>query len=431
MTACNPQTPWRDTGDTTPGAFGAELVGTPIFPERDALCDGASPYGRLYLAHSQAENRHDTVGILIDPTMHNNLALRPRGYPEETGVVNGFARFASYEGCLMAWRRRLADPALCYVPTVALLDYSACYNPSTDVHPVTGERNDPARYCDRLLATINRLPLDTEEPMPFTTPIPGLPKAITTSFPVRIALMPATQTNQRPGHPFTGGNWDWYTQHETANTKPGANVRMHEAWLRSDPGQVGFHLCVDDKEAAVFVPLDEVAWHAGDSGGPGNFDSIACELCVNSDGNKAKARSNAEELAAAILTARGLPAGALVQHNRWSGKDCPMQMRAEGYWPTFVANVAARMQPTAPPSDDLDYPPGWDQAIASAVWGDKYPDYTFNPAGTVSPLWLSLGITSPLVYHFKDTTDGRELFVFSSGDTIGRLNKNESFRLLA
>jgi hypothetical protein len=199
MTACNPQTPWRDTGDTTPGAFGAELVGTPIFPERDALCDGASPYGRLYLAHSQAENRHDTVGILIDPTMHNNLALRPRGYPEETGAVNGFARFASYEGCLMAWRRRLVDASIDtgeapknYVEARTLLEYCHVYNPAGDTHPTTGVPNRPEVYCDRLLATINRLPLDTEGTMPETITFGRVPPP---PVAVRDILAPGVRAN--------------------------------------------------------------------------------------------------------------------------------------------------------------------------------------------------------------------------------------------
>jgi hypothetical protein len=188
-----PQTPWKQTHDTTPEAFAAELAGSPVFSEADALCDSASPYGRLYLGHSKIENDHDRLGILIDPTMHNNMALRPRGYPEETGQRNGFATFDSYAGCLAAWRRRLVDPSLCYVASVALLDYSACYNPSTDVHPVTGVVNDPARYCDRLLATINRLPIETEEPpMPETITFGRVPPP---PVAVRDILAPGVRAN--------------------------------------------------------------------------------------------------------------------------------------------------------------------------------------------------------------------------------------------
>jgi N-acetylmuramoyl-L-alanine amidase len=311
-----------------------------------------------------------------------------------------------------------------------MLEYSTCYNPSTDQHPITGVVNDPARYCDRLLATINRLP-EVGATMPeYTTPIPGLPKAITTSFPVRIALMPPSQTNQRPGQPFTGGAWDWYTQHETANTAPGANVKMHEQWLRSDPGQVGFHLCVDDREAAVFVPLDEIAWHAGDSGGPGNYDSIACELCVNSDGNKARSRANAEELCAQILMARGLGTARLVQHNKWSGKNCPAQMRAEGYWPTFVANVAAQLVEQPPPAYSHPYPAGYDAALCAHIWGTVSPPFDPTEKGTISRIWVEERILSPLVLSFEDTADGRRIFHFAGGYGIGRLNAGESFHVL-
>ena len=165
------------------GCVRGRTSGSPVSLEADALCDAASPYGRLYLGHSKAENQHDTVGLLIDPTMHNNLALRPRGYPEEqtwtdaNGDVhrskNGFAVFESYAACLAAWRRRLVDTSIDtgktpknYVEAVTMTEYCEVYNPLGDKHPVTGLENKPERYCNQLLATINRLPLDTEDAMP-------------------------------------------------------------------------------------------------------------------------------------------------------------------------------------------------------------------------------------------------------------------------
>jgi hypothetical protein len=160
-----PDSPWRATGDTSPEAFRAELAGSPVAGEADALYDDASPYQRLYLAHSKAENDHDRLGILIDPGMHNNLALRPRGYPEELGARNGFAVFPRYVDCLAAWKRRLTDPALPYINTTTMLEYCQVYNPSGDTHPVTGIPNRSEVYCDRLLATINRLP-EQGDPMP-------------------------------------------------------------------------------------------------------------------------------------------------------------------------------------------------------------------------------------------------------------------------
>jgi hypothetical protein len=172
-----PQTPWRDIGDTTLVAFADELarLDSPMHGDAAAIYGVAAPHTRLALAHSFAENKHDTVGILIKPDMKNFLALRPRRYLEETGQRNGFATFASYADCVRAWRRRHTDDAIDthrvpknYVEAVSLLEYCTVYNPSGDTHPVTHLPNNAVRYCHELLETINRLPSAQANPAPFT-----------------------------------------------------------------------------------------------------------------------------------------------------------------------------------------------------------------------------------------------------------------------
>ena len=162
-----PQTAWRDSGDTTAEAFAAELsrLNSPMQAEAAAIYEAARPFSLLVLAHSFAENKHDTVGRLITPDMKNFMALRPRRYPEEAGERNGFATFASYAVCVRAWRRRLTDASIDsirtpknYAAATSLLEYCTVYNPPGDVHPITGLENAPARYCNELLETINRLP---------------------------------------------------------------------------------------------------------------------------------------------------------------------------------------------------------------------------------------------------------------------------------
>jgi hypothetical protein len=162
------QAPWRDIGDTTPEAIAAELarLNSPMRADAAAIYEAATPHTLLTIAHSFAENKHDTVGKLIKPDMKNFLALRPRGYPEETGERNNFATFASYADCVGAWRRRYTDESIDtsrvpknHVEAVSLLDYCTVYNPSGDTHPVTCLPNDSVRYCNELLETINRLPL--------------------------------------------------------------------------------------------------------------------------------------------------------------------------------------------------------------------------------------------------------------------------------
>jgi hypothetical protein len=181
-------TPYRKTGDTTREAFKTELASrrmpdgrpSPMLAEADALYDALRPHTRLGLAHSFAENKHDTVGKLITPDMHNAFALRPRGYPEETGERNGFAIFPSYADAAKALIRRWDDPTIPkpnYVgigPDASLIRYCEIYNPRGDTHPVTGETNRPDVYCDGLVAVINRLPLvSSSEGTIMTDPIPA------------------------------------------------------------------------------------------------------------------------------------------------------------------------------------------------------------------------------------------------------------------
>jgi len=138
------------------------------------------------------------------------------------------------------------------------------------------------------------------------------------------------------------------TIHETANFTPGANAAMH-AKLQSNgnPGrEASWHWQVDDKEAIQSFRHDQQCWHAGDGYGPGNFDSIAIELCVNPDSDWATTVRNAASLVRKIL-AEHRTITKIVQHNHWSEKNCPARLRS-GYagitWGDFLA-----LTNTAPP----------------------------------------------------------------------------------
>ena len=184
-------------------------------------------------------------------------------------------------------------------------------------------------------------------------------------IPVEIRLIPASQKNQRPGIKMTPASW---VQHETGNTRPGANADAERRYLEQGaPDSSGrsqllsYHFTVDDTKAIQLLPVDEVAWHGGDGAGPCNFSGIACELCVGSTVNWAKARINAAKLAAAITKALGnIP---VRQHNSCSGKDCPHFMRSDGYWSTFTTNVERFKggEKPAPPTEAYAKPdiPDW------------------------------------------------------------------------
>ncbi len=139
---------------------------------------------------------------------------------------------------------------------------------------------------------------------------------------------------------------DFVTIHNTSNKKKGANAASHATYM-SNSGKntyVSYHYVVDDKEIYQLLPDNEVAWHAGDSeNGPGNRKSLAIEICENSDGDLLKATNNAVELTAYLMKKHNIPLANVVQHNKWSGKNCPNRIRAgQPYnWQTFINKVQA------------------------------------------------------------------------------------------
>ncbi len=174
----------------------------------------------------------------------------------------------------------------------------------------------------------------------------------------REAIIPATNIN-RPGRKLKGGKPTYITIHETANLAVGANARMHERFLFNGGGsaQVSFHYVVDDHESIHLVPDDEVAWHAGDGGnGVGNTQSIAIETCVNADGNFDLAVQNLIKLVRKLMQMYNIPAERVVQHNHWSGKNCPTKLRRSG-WDTFKAALAPA------PVPDIQYFPETGQTV--------------------------------------------------------------------
>lgn len=133
------------------------------------------------------------------------------------------------------------------------------------------------------------------------------------------------------------------TIHETANTDRGANAAAHANLQSRLWDWATWHWTVDASEAVQSYTHDFQLWHAGDGRGNGNMASIAIEVCVNSDMDRAAARRNAAELAAKIMIDEGIPIANLVQHNHWSGKNCPSFIRGEGRWNEFVAMVRQYM----------------------------------------------------------------------------------------
>lgn len=133
----------------------------------------------------------------------------------------------------------------------------------------------------------------------------------------------------------------WITIHETDNINATADATAHaKLQYNGNSRNAHWHYQVDSDEIIQSVPDNVDAWAAGDGlNGPGNDTSLHIEICVNSDGNYKKACENAAWLVRYLMSKYNLGIEKVVQHNKWSGKNCPRHLRAGDWgltWASFV-----------------------------------------------------------------------------------------------
>lgn len=139
-------------------------------------------------------------------------------------------------------------------------------------------------------------------------------------------------------------NKKWYiTIHETGNASRGAGAQSH-ANLQSNtnPRAASWHWQVDEKVAIQSYDHSVSCWAGGDGRGNGNMNSIHIEICINSDGDYLKTIENAAQLVKHIMKEENIPLANVVQHNKWSGKNCPTLLRAGNRginWGGFLSKV--------------------------------------------------------------------------------------------
>lgn len=145
--------------------------------------------------------------------------------------------------------------------------------------------------------------------------------------------------------------------HGTDNYRTGADADAHaRLQANGNSRSASWHWQVDDKEAVQSFEHTWKCWAAGTA--KGNTEGIHVEMCVNSDGNYRKTVENTAELVAKILKDEGLAITDVVQHNYYSGKNCPREIRAGNVtWAVFlqmVKNAGAIKQPK-PITDNNKY----------------------------------------------------------------------------
>lgn len=155
------------------------------------------------------------------------------------------------------------------------------------------------------------------------------------------ALIPEGRIN-RPGY---SNPCNYITIHNTDNPNRGADARAHIGYVSNTSEKVSWHYTVDDEEIYQHLPDNESGYHAGDGAGKGNRQSIGIEICMNSNGDLLKATDNAAELTAYLMKKHGIPLENVKQHNFWSGKNCPSEIRAgRPYsWQVFLRKVESFM----------------------------------------------------------------------------------------
>ncbi len=145
------------------------------------------------------------------------------------------------------------------------------------------------------------------------------------------------------------------TIHDTGNTSKGSNSVANCRYVHRDcvSKKLSFHLCVDDRQAIILIPLDETAYHG--SNRIANTQTIGIEICVASDMDLQKSHDNAAMITAWLLkNVMRIPVGVdiskyLFTHRYWiersgskQSKICPYQMlvKQNPYsWATFVKKV--------------------------------------------------------------------------------------------
>jgi hypothetical protein len=266
--------------------------------------------------------------------------------------------------------------------------------------------------------------------------------------PLKKRILSASAPN-RPGQKLDLSRGPLHvTVHETGD--PNANASQEAAYLDSAEAiarQVSYQLTVDDLEAWQMLPLDEIAWHAGDGCNDpdvdvGCFRSIAIEICVRQGQNQAQAYDNAAQILVRVILkdpafdwGSGITKGKFDdqhfdQHIRVSQEipphDCPFGLRYDvtppWTWDYFMGRIdywmAALTQtspaptpepvPTMPPVANggkdklpvpgIPLPPGLTTAYLKRRFaGNDSGNITingevqqFDPNGPVSRAWLRM-----------------------------------------
>lgn len=145
--------------------------------------------------------------------------------------------------------------------------------------------------------------------------------------------------------------------HDTAGGSPTHTAESFalnqvQANNKADNTYISWHFTVGEDGIYQSLPLDEVAYHAGDGSyeygdtyfnntykawsiGGGNRNGIGIESCINAGADYNVTLRKLAKLVAELLLEFDLSFDRIKQHNHFSGKDCPGVIRHTGRWEEF------------------------------------------------------------------------------------------------
>lgn len=140
-----------------------------------------------------------------------------------------------------------------------------------------------------------------------------------------------------------GNSKHYIAIHETDNNSYGASADAHSRLqANGNSRQASWHYQVDSKEIIQSFDDNIKCWHAGT--GEGNNKAISIEICVNPDSDYATAVKKTAELVTHLMSKYNIPKSRVVQHNYFSGKNCPRHLRAGSRgitWTQFINMIGA------------------------------------------------------------------------------------------
>ncbi|ACB86103.1 peptidoglycan recognition protein family protein [Natranaerobius thermophilus] len=122
--------------------------------------------------------------------------------------------------------------------------------------------------------------------------------------------------------------------HDTGNSRPGADAKAHYHYFNAGNRSASAHYFVDDTQILQLVEDHHASWHCGDGRGRygiTNSNSIGIEICINSDGNYAKAVEQTIKLTAYLAEKYTIPHNKIVRHYDVSRKICPGTMSRDNW----------------------------------------------------------------------------------------------------